>query len=77
MIGSSGSLARQSPLRLSPKAVYAMRSTMLPWAFLAAAITKTIVTNIAMGLIAQMFVAYAVSPKLPPILSCMIPPANP
>jgi predicted unusual protein kinase regulating ubiquinone biosynthesis (AarF/ABC1/UbiB family) len=30
MIGSSGSLARQSPLRLSPKAVYAMRSTMLP-----------------------------------------------
>ena len=30
-------------------------------AFLAAAITKTIVTNIAMGLIAQMFVAYAVS----------------
>jgi hypothetical protein len=29
--------------------------------FLAAAITKTIVTNIAMGLIAQMFVAYAVS----------------
>jgi hypothetical protein len=30
-------------------------------AFLAVAITKTIVTNIAMGLIAQMFVAYAVS----------------
>jgi hypothetical protein len=30
MIGSSGSLARQSPFRLSPKAVYAMRSTMLP-----------------------------------------------
>jgi hypothetical protein len=27
---SSGSLARQSPLRLCPKAVYAMRSTMLP-----------------------------------------------
>jgi hypothetical protein len=32
MMGSSGSLARQSPLRLCPKAVYAMRSTMLPWA---------------------------------------------
>jgi hypothetical protein len=30
MMGSSGSLARQSPLRLCPKAVYAMRSTMLP-----------------------------------------------
>jgi hypothetical protein len=27
MMGSSGSLARQSPLRLCPKAVYAMRST--------------------------------------------------
>jgi hypothetical protein len=27
---ANGSLARQSPLRLSPKAVYAMRSTMLP-----------------------------------------------
>jgi hypothetical protein len=30
MMGSSGSLARQSPWRLCPKAVYAMRSTMLP-----------------------------------------------
>jgi hypothetical protein len=28
MIGSSGSDTLQSPLRLSPKAVYAMRSTM-------------------------------------------------
>jgi hypothetical protein len=30
MIGGSGSDTLQSPLRLSPKAVYAMHSTMLP-----------------------------------------------
>jgi hypothetical protein len=30
MIGSSGSDTLQSPLRLSPKVVYAMRSTILP-----------------------------------------------